>query len=213
MAAVHFHKDLPLDQIMVVQGIPTSSPALTMFQLAAQEHPARVERAVDSGFAMGLFDARALHDLLGRIAARGRNGIRTMRAVLQERGPDYVPPESGNESRFEWILKANGVPLPRRQVSVGNEFLIGRVDYLYEAEHGVVEILSRRYHSSKLDSRADRARFNRLEEAGFRVLTIWDQEIWERPDDVASKVWRFLSELRRPDRAGVPSFSRDIPTL
>lgn len=162
---------------------------------------------------MGLFDGRVLNDLLDRVAARGRNGIRVMRAVLQDRGPDYVPPESGNESRFEWILKANGVPLPRRQVSLGGEFQIGRVDYLYEAEHGVVEILSRRYHSSRLDSQADRARFRRLEEAGFNVLTIWDHEIWERPDDVASKVWKFLSELRRPAHDRFPSFSRDIPTL
>lgn len=213
LSIVHFHKAFPLDQVTVLLGVPTSSPALTVFQLAACEHPARVERALDSAWSMRLLDGVLLGELLERLAARGRNGIRTMRDLLAIRGDDYIPPESGNEARFEWILKQNGLPVPSRQVVVGGLATIGRVDYMYEKERGVVEILSRRYHSSKLDSHADRVRFERLAGEGFSVLTLWDYELWEKPNLVASKVRAFLDEVRHPASGPHRAFSRDIPTL
>ncbi len=195
LAIVHYQKDMPLDQLLVVRDVPVCSPALTMFHIAAVEHPARLERAVDSAWSMRLLDGRTMTSLLERLAVRGRNGIRAMREILETRGPDYVPPESGNEARFEKILRRNALPVPERQVKVGDEFLIGRVDYLYRELGGVVEILSRRYHSSRIDIAADEARFRRLEGIDLPVLPIWDYQIWEQPDAVAAAVWDFVHDL------------------
>ena len=55
----------------------------------------------------------------------------------------------------------------------------------------IIEVLSQRYHGSLLDRRADEARFARLSEAGFQVLTLWDSDVWENPDKVRDMIAQF----------------------
>ena len=147
LAVVHYQKDFPLDHVVWLRDIPVASPALTIFHLAGSIHPAKTERALDNAWAMNLVNLPVLESLLDRLAARGRNGIRLMRELIGVRTEDFVPPESGNEARFLALCREGGLPLARRQVVLGNHMAIGRVDFHYEDVGGVVEILSRRYHS------------------------------------------------------------------
>jgi very-short-patch-repair endonuclease len=196
LAVLHFQKDLPMDQVHWMNSVPVESPALTIFHLAGTAHPAKVERALDNAWAMRLLDGRKLSALLDRLAARGRNGIRLMRELIVVRGEDYVPPESGNEARFLHLLERAGLPSPRRQVRLGGDQFIGRVDFLYEDEGLVVEILSRRYHASLLDRGADTRRFDELRSLGFSVMAIWDEEIWQEPSSVVERIRTSLRDTR-----------------
>ena len=208
LAIVHFQKDFPLDHVVWLRGVPVASPALTIFHLAGSIHPARTERALDNAWAMDLVNGPTLHSLLARLAARGRNGIRLMRELIGARADGFVPPESGNEARYISLIKEAGLPLPRRQIVVGRDAVVGRVDFLFDDVNGVVEILSRRYHTSKLDREADMERFEALTRIGMRVLTVWDDELWQRPQDAVARTRLFLRELGHPQL-----FSRGDPTL
>ncbi len=205
LAVVHYQKDFPLDHVVWLRHIPVTSPALTMFHLAGMMHPAKTERALDNAWAMDLLNGRVLGALLDRLAARGRNGIRLMRELIADRVGEYVPPESGNEARTIALLTEAGLPIPRRQVALGDDRVIGRVDLFYEQVGGVIEVLSRRYHTSKLDRESDDRRFQSLSSMGLEVLTIWDEELWQRPHEVITKMRTFLFELGHPD-----VFSRGI---
>jgi very-short-patch-repair endonuclease len=198
LAIVHYQKDLPLRQVEWLRSIPVASPALTMFHLAATNHPARVERALDNAWSMRLLDGRVLEQLLDQLARRGRNGIRLMRELISARAGDFVPPESGNEVRYLVLLDEAGLPLPRQQVAIGADFVVGRVDFLFGEVNGIVEILSRRYHTAKLDRESDERRFESLGDAGMKVLTIWDDEIWQKPGEVVARTRRFLLDLGHP---------------
>ena len=166
------------------------SPGLTIFLLAGKEHPARTERALDNAWSKGLVTHREMHDLLQRLAARGRNGIRVMRRLLADRPADYVPPQSGLEARVDRLARDVGVVL-RRQVDAGGDQWIGRVDFIIEDTSKIIEVLSRRYHSSTLDRLSDHARFTRFNDAGFQVLTLWDSDIWGNGDMVQDRIEAF----------------------
>jgi hypothetical protein len=190
LSVVHYHSGLPEDHLRTFNGIPVVSPALTVYLLAGSEHPARTERALDNAWSKGLVTNRQMHDLLGRLAARGRNGTRVMRKLLAERPADYVAPQTGLEARAGRLALDVGVVL-RRQVNAGDDDWIGRVDFLIDGTNKVIEVLSQRYHGSFLDRLSDEQRFIRLNEARFLVLTIWDTDIWSNPDLVRDRIEAF----------------------
>ncbi len=190
LSVIHYHCDLPADQLRTLNGVRVVAPALTIFLLAGSQHPARTERALDNAWSMNLVTYRSLHDLLIRLAARGRNGIRVMRRLLAERPPDYVAPQTGLEARVQRLAGDVGVAV-RRQVDAGGDDWIGRVDFMIEDTNKIIEVLSQRYHGSLLDRRSDEARFDRLREAGFRVLTLWDSDVWENPTKVMDIIDQF----------------------
>jgi very-short-patch-repair endonuclease len=190
MAIVHYHRGLPVGSLRTLNGVPVVSPALTIFLLAGSEHPARTERALDNAWSMHLVTYEQLHELLRRLAARGRNGIRVMRKLLDDRPADYVAPQSGLEARARQLALDVGVVL-RRQVDTGDDEWIGRVDFLIEGANKVIEVLSERYHGSLSDRLADEQRFVRLNEAGFVVLTLWDTDLWSNPDLVRNRIEAF----------------------
>lgn len=190
LAIVHYHRDLPHEHLRSLDGVPVVSPALTIFLLAGTTHPGRTERALDNAWSMGLVRHADLHRLLQRLAARGRNGIRVMRRLLSQRPAEYVPPQSGLEGRVQSLANDVGVLL-RRQVNVGDEAWIGRVDFTIPGTNKMFEVLSHRYHSSLSDRRVDEERIRRLMQAGFEVLVLWDYEIWSDADTVRHRILAF----------------------
>lgn len=193
LAMVHYHRDLPQDHLLVLEGIPIVSPALLIFLLAGAENPARTERALDNALSMRLVSTRTVHSLLDQLGARGRNGIAVMRRLIAERPVDYVPPQSGLEARVERLARDVGLNL-RRQVNVGVDEWIGRVDFEIEGCSDLIEVLSERYHSALLDRKADAERFVSLQSTGRRLLTIWDADVWSNPEQVRQQLLRFWLE-------------------
>lgn len=190
LSEVHYHRGLPKAHLLKRDGLGMASPALTIFLLAGSEHPGRVARALDNAWALHLVTYEELHVLLQVLAKRGRNGIRLMRSLLAERPPDYRPPESGLEARVQRLASDVGVCLVR-QVEVGGDEWIGRVDFVLVGSPDVIEVLSQRYHGSVLDRAADADRFVRLEASGRRVLRIWDNAVWSRPEEVRQEILTF----------------------
>ena len=190
LATVHYHRALPDQHLRRLNDVPVVSPALVIFLLAGVVHPGRTERALDNAWSMGLVTHEGLHQLLGCLAARGRNGIRVMRRLLADRSPGYVAPQSGLEARVDRLARDVGVVV-RRQVNAGDEDWIGRVDFLIEDRNKVIEVLARRYHMSNSDRLADGTRFTRLTQAGFEILTLWDSDVWGGADLVRDRIEAF----------------------
>ncbi|HEY7584561.1 MAG TPA: type IV toxin-antitoxin system AbiEi family antitoxin domain-containing protein, partial [Acidimicrobiia bacterium] len=196
LAMIHYQKDLPTDQLMVLRGIPVTSPTLTIFHLAAILSLRRTARACDNGWSMRLFDGLDLHHLLKILGASGRNGIGPMRQILDIRPPEYVPPQSGLEARYCQLVVDDGMPEPRRQVNIFGRRWIGRADFEFEDLPLVVELLSVRFHASLLDAQADRERFDAFRRAGKHVIAFWDFEVWHNPAFVV-RATRHARELLR----------------
>lgn len=194
---VHYHRGLPTEHLLTIADLRVVSPALCIFLLAGTEHSGRTERALDNGLSMRLYGISTMHSLLRQLAARGRNGIRLMRSLLEVRPIDYVPPQSGLEARVDKLAREVGVEL-RRQVEVGDESWLGRVDFEVAGTTDVVEVLSDRYHTAHLDQEADRDRFDRMRGTGRRVLVLWDSDVWGRPESVRQQILAFWRDRAVP---------------
>jgi len=173
---------------MILSGIPVSVPARMVFEVAAVGSPAKAARACDSALSMRLTTIPRLNQMLDEWADRGRRGTVAMREILDARPIGFIPPASNLERRFVQLVEANFLGPYRRQVDLGGEDWIGRVDFKHLTLPIVIEVLSERYHSSLLDREADGRRFAALITAGFTVVTVWDHELWQSPGQALERV-------------------------
>ncbi|MBW3667924.1 MAG: DUF559 domain-containing protein [Actinobacteria bacterium] len=187
LAKVHHPRLLPPHHCTVVEGITVTTPARTLFDLAGVLPPARTERAVDNALAMSPGLLPVLHRMLPELAQRGRTGIRLMRELLAGRPVGYIPPASGLEARVIALLDKAGIRT-RRQVDLGDDDWIGRVDLLVVGTNLIIEVDSNRFHSSNLDRERDAKREAALRAAGYDLVRVTEEEAWCRPSDVTRRV-------------------------
>ena len=195
---LHITRFLPVHHTTTIDGLPVTSLGRTLFDLAAREHPGRMERLVDSVLGRSPSMLPRLHVLLDELGARGRNGIATMRTILEARPPGYRAPETGLEARVRRILEEAGEEPLELQVDVGGHDWIGRIDMVDRRLKLLVEIDSATFHSSKLDRLRDAERDAALLAAGWlMVLRIAEEDVWYHPDRVLAAIRQARAELRR----------------
>jgi len=186
---------LPEHHILECDGIRTTTPARTIFDLAGAVHPKRPERALDNALARKILSLERLRATHRELAEHGRAGSALVREMLEARGVGYVAPESGLEAHFIDLAMRCGLPEPARQVWLGDHTrLIGRVDFCYREHRIVVEIDSDRHHRTLLDRTSDQRRDQLLGAAGWRVVRITEDVLRDRPTDGLEMIERLLAE-------------------
>src|SRR3954454_3842008 len=179
----HRSRCVPPSHLVVVDGLVATSPARTVFGLAAVLHPKRTERLVDSLVGRNEAFLGELQSMLQVLGRRGRKGIGVMREILEARGPGYKAPESGLEALALRLLEEHGLPAPVRQLDVGDAIdWIARVDLAYPEHRVIIEIDGRPWHIAKLDAERDALRRARLAAAGWRVLPIREELLRCQPE-------------------------------
>jgi hypothetical protein len=199
---LHVSSWIPPHHRTAIDGIPVTSVARTLFDLAALGtpsrrrrglpylHPDRAERAVDDALVRDLTTLDELAEVVATLGRQGRPGTTRMRAILDDRGTGHVATESALEDLFLSVVAASGLPLPSRQRALGGDHFIGRVDFLYEAERVAIECDSRRHHFGKVDAERDRWRDLELSAAGWLVVRVTWWQLVHQPE-------RFTAHLRR----------------
>ncbi len=204
LAVVHESRFLPPHHEAVREGIPLTTVARTLFDLAGCVHPGRTERAIENARRHHLVTLEQLRRTTVELVARGRKGSRLMRDLLAARGAGWVPTESGLEADFLALLVAAGIELPEGQVDLGGEGWVGRVDFYYSRIRLVIEIDGHAFHTSLLDTEADARRDEALRAAGFEVMRITEEQLRDHPEAVVERVRRALAGhppvLVPPDR-------------
>ena len=167
----------------MLHAVPVTTPVRTVFDLAAREHPKRVERALDFALSHRLTNHAELHHLLRVLACRGRSGITTMRQLLEERPADERQPDSNLERHFRKIARTAGFSELEAQFDVADETgWLARVDFYYAPLLIVILIDSVIHHSALTDRRNDAATTARLRAAGYTVLRFTEVEVFFEPD-------------------------------
>ncbi|HEX6167476.1 MAG TPA: type IV toxin-antitoxin system AbiEi family antitoxin domain-containing protein [Acidimicrobiales bacterium] len=185
LAVLHEVKRLLPRHVTVLKDVPVVRPERMVLDLCASEHPRRAARALDDAWRRRLLSGRSLRALVSETSVQGRPGLSLLRALLDERGDDYVPPASNLEARFASIITQAGLPEMRRQVDSGDdERWVGRVDFRDVDRPLIVEIQSETFHSALIDRVEDEARLAALRAAGFEVVEITEEQVWHRPREV-----------------------------
>jgi very-short-patch-repair endonuclease len=176
LALVHRSRWFPPWHMIVKNGIPVTTMARTLFDLAGVVSRPRLERALDNAITMKLVTIDSLDSMLDELAERGRTGVAVMRRLLAARGQGYIAPASELEAKFIRFLKAYGLPDAVRQLNAGGDDWVARVDFAYPGLKILIELDGRLHHTALLDSNRDRRRRARLTAQGWSVISItwWD---------------------------------------
>lgn len=200
LAVLHQPRRLFDRHIVEVNGLPVTTPARTIFDLAnlAGANAAQIERLLDRAWSRRLLDHHAVQATLDDLAVRGRAGITLMRELLGRRPVDHAPTESNLEARFRDVLGAHLGGQFRVQVNVWADVdWIGRVDFIHDDAGLVVEVDSTTYHTTITDRRRDEARQAKLEALGLRVLRVREHDLWHDPAGIVAAVRRAINDHRR----------------
>jgi very-short-patch-repair endonuclease len=200
IAVVHTTTWLPAHDQTEVSGVPCTSVARTLLQLAGTHEPDLVRGLVDDAIRAGKASDRWLWWHLEQLRRRGRPGIQAMEGVLRARA-ELGPTESWLERAFLDLLQRNGLPLPRCQRRIERRgTFVGRVDFAYDDRAVVVEVSGHEFHASREQLAADAARRNGLQLAGHPVLEFTYDDVVEREAVVVETMCDALGLPARPQR-------------
>lgn len=192
---VHHLTVIPPDQRAVLYDIPLTAPAFTILSITGTYGPRRGAQVLDHLLAQRDVTLDEVWDVVDGLSKQGRNGLRDLRKLLDDRALHETSAESNNERRFEYLARRAGIITLRRQVNVRAAAWIGRVDFEDTDLPFIVEIQSERYHTSWAARRADADRIRKLEAAGYTVLVIWDHELWFDGDRVIDRLLKTRQRL------------------
>lgn len=162
---LHRARELVEEDLAEVDGIPVTSPARTLLDLAGTLNRAQLLRAVEQSQRCGRLNLPAIERVIGRHPTR--RGAGQLRALLRQYvGP--VPVRSELERRFLELATDSGLPTPQVNVKVAGL----EVDVYWPQWRLVVELDGRAFHSDPRSFERDRVRDARLQRARCRVLRV-----------------------------------------
>jgi Transcriptional regulator, AbiEi antitoxin/Protein of unknown function (DUF559) len=172
---VHRPRALPDDEVTTLRGLPITTPARTLLDLAAAGLRERaLASALDQAEQLRLIDFAQLHALLARYPRRP--GTRLLNAQLERYGGP-VDTRSELERLVYELCDVHGLPRPLVNTSIE-----GSVRDFYWPDRGlVVEADSYRWHRSPSALNDDRERDVELTLAGYRVLRFTYEQVTRRP--------------------------------
>jgi hypothetical protein len=186
---VHQSTDLAGDFIVMVEGLPTTSLARTVVDLAAVLRAGRLERIVDHCLVTRAVGLETLSETVARLARRGKPGTKALREILETRGPGLEISESILELELVRLLTEAGLPAPVQQHPLPwRPVGAGRADLAYPDLRLLIEADGRRWHALDQAFDSDRRRDNLAMLAGWRVLRFTWRDLVERPADVVTMV-------------------------
>jgi hypothetical protein len=196
-AGLTVHRSTNLDReqdVRLWQGIPVTSPARTVIDLASQLNHRELRDAVRRAQALKLVQLSELVALRGRLGPR--HGARVLAKIIAT-GP--APTRSVLEDVVLALILRGGFEHP----DVNVPLFLGRrkviPDFRWPARRTVVEADGAAWHDNRLAREDDAERQALLEAHGERVLRVtWDQAV-RRP----AETWARLHA------AGIPRASSD----
>jgi very-short-patch-repair endonuclease len=164
---------LPAGDLTKRNGIPVTSPARTLVDLATEVGETALERAVNEADKGDLIDPEALRVALNGFA--GEPGVRPLRTLLDRQA--FLLSDSDLEIFLRPIATAAGLPRPQTKVWVNGY----EVDFFWPELGLVVETDGLRYHRTASEQARDRRRDQAHVAAGLMQLRFTHWQVKHEP--------------------------------
>jgi very-short-patch-repair endonuclease len=185
--ALHQARSLHTEERGEIEGIPVTSVARTLLDLAEVLPRRRLERVFEEADRLRLVDLPSIRRLLER--SRGRHGLKPLRALLSESYRPMTGTRSGLERQFLRLRREVGLPPP-----LVNSQVVGyEVDMAWPDQRLVVELDSFAFHHTRAAFERDRARDAALQLEGYRVVRVTDRQLDDEPQEVVRTIRALLS--------------------
>ncbi|MGH2762186.1 MAG: DUF559 domain-containing protein [Thermoleophilaceae bacterium] len=180
---VHRTGRLRRDEVTVHEGIPVTTVARTLLDVADVLPDQALKRTIDESEHQRLFDLTALIVVVE--ANPGRRGAKVLALATS-------PPEltrSQLEQSFLALVERRGLPRPR----VGIPLQGYEADFLWPEHKLLVEIDSFSAHGTRRAFEHDRRRDRRLARAGYRTIRLTDSALLYDEDAIVDELAEALS--------------------
>jgi hypothetical protein len=179
------------DETTAHMGIPVTTPARTLFDLAALLTEQELARAAERAEALRLTSPTSLAALVA--GHPGRPGVPRLRRLIEHDRIQATVTRSALERRFLSLLDAEN--LSRPLVNAGID-LPGRPklepDFTWRAHHLVVELDGYETHATRAAFERDRARDRALQAQGWRVVRITWRQLRDDAPSIAAELRALL---------------------
>jgi hypothetical protein len=193
---VHRAEALPADQVTQHAGIPCTTVARTLIDLAASHSQSAVEYAIHQAQTRKLFDRAAVGDALD--AAPSRPGSAMVRGILGLSLPSEDVIKGKLARLLSRLCREAGLPEPLTDHWVDVPSAHGfEVDFCWPQLGLIIEADGRAFHDTDRGFENDRYRDRMLRLAGWRVERFTWRQVVERPAEVVSQLRQILDSLRR----------------
>jgi len=190
--------DLRAHHCTVVDGIPVTTVARTLVDLAATVRPGRLRTAVEDALAAKSCSLTELTQCREELSRPGKRGLRQLAAILASLGPAPVPAATALERRLRRVLREGGLPSAVREHELPwTRDTPGRVDLAFPRQRVIVEADSRRWHTRERDFETDRRRDRQAQMAGWSVYRFTWDDLCHRPEEVVATLRRALGRSRK----------------
>lgn len=184
---IHRPRVLLPDERTVHDGIPVTTVARTLLDLAAVVSLTELRYAWDDAERQKLFDLTQIQTVRGRF--KRRKGLRNIDLLIAERRP--LPPitRSRLEEMFLAFCERYGFPRPQMNLWIG-EF---EVDAVFPDHEVAIELDGRDYHTHPTAQERDPVRDVRLQLLGYKPMRITYRRLVTQPDEVARDLRALLA--------------------
>jgi Transcriptional regulator, AbiEi antitoxin len=172
------------------EGIPETSVARVLLDLAPTTRSDRLIRLISRAEELKHFDLGAVEDVLGR--NRGHHGAAPLnRALAAYRPPVFT--RSGTERHFLSLLEGAGLPKP----ATGYNECGHELDFYWPELRFAVELDLFETHGTRESFESDPLRQEELKLAGVEMTRITGRRLEREPRQVLGRVARLLEQRRR----------------
>ncbi len=176
-------------------GLPLSSPARALIEIAATAAKDELEQGFDQAFARKLVFARELRAVLA--CHPGSRGSARLRALLDE-GENHGMTRSWGERRLRALLRKVGLVQPEANAQIGPYV----VDFVWRELRLIVEFDGFDFHNGRQMFESDRERDAALKAAGWEVIRFTWRQLQYQPELVMFRLGQIMAAVSRRARAG-----------
>jgi hypothetical protein len=190
---IRLHRPRSLDALDTteVDGIPITSVAQTLLDVAAPAYRINVGKLLHEAAVQELLDMRAIWAVLAR--QPNHPGARRLDRASREAVPFT---RSDLEEAALWVFRSFSVPEPECNHWVSDGEKLVEVDFVWRELRLIVEVDGGRYHSTRWRKRQDAAKTAALRTQGWTVLRFTDVQINGTPAHVAATTLAAMSGPR-----------------
>lgn len=174
--AMHRTTSLPPHERTTRLGIPVTSPARTLLDIADVLQRHQLDRALEQAEQTSVFDLTAIERVIREHP--GRKGGRRLAVAVDEQFGDTPLTRSDLEARMRHLCRAAGLPEPHTNHRIAGV----EADFAWPDLGVVVEIDSFRIHGTHAAFERDRRKDADLTAAGLTVLRYTDRAV-EREEE------------------------------
>jgi hypothetical protein len=165
------------------RGIPCTSVARTLLDLAAVVSPRELRNAVTQAEVERVFDLASMRELIERSARR--RGVARLRLAIAQHDPRDERTRGRLERRFLEFCRQSSLPLPAVNVPLVIGGIPLEADFLWRDACLIVEADDRYSHLTVTAFEKDRRRDQRLSAAGWQVIRCTWRQVWDDPEELA----------------------------